>query len=87
MALSVIRCGEIDYAYSKTTGVFFQVRDPDHYTFLTAGGFITTPHGEAPACDGNLLGFIREECARAAGLGPARDGQPLQRVEGYAPKA
>lgn len=87
MALSVIRCGEIDYAYSKTTGVFFQVRDPDHYTFLTAGGFITTPHGEAPTCDGNLLGFIREECARAAGLGPVRDGQPLLQVEGYAPKA
>lgn len=81
MALRVVRKDGCDYAYSTTTGVFFAVRDPDHYLFLTAGGFITTPHGQAPSVDGNLLEFIRGECARAAGQHPN-----LARVEGFAGK-
>lgn len=81
MALSVIRCNGIDYAYSKTTGVFFKIRDEDHYTWLTNLGFITTPHGQAPVKADSEIEFARVECARAAGLDSV-----LQRVEGY-PKA
>lgn len=78
MALDVVRCGGVDYAFNASTGVFFKVRDPDHYFFLRAAQIILVDHGQARSIDQNLLGFIQQECARAADRAPG-----LDRVEGY----
>lgn len=85
MALDVVRCGDtgndIDYAFNAATGVFFMIRDPDHYHFLRSAGIITVDHGTARRVASNLLEFIRSECARAAGVNAEK-----ARVEGYAGK-
>lgn len=78
MAYDVVRNAGIDYAFSVPQGVFFKVRDPDHYFFLQASGAVKIDHGAARNVEQNLLDFIRSECARAAGLNEA-----LGRVEGY----
>ena len=82
MALSVVRCDGIDYAFSAAGGVFYKVRDPDHYQWLINTGIITTPHGTAPNKAPDEIEFIRAECARAADRHPE-----YARVEGYSPKA
>lgn len=83
MALDVIRCESVDYAFNASTGVFFKIVDPSHYLFLRASQIITVDHGKARTCDKNLLEFIRSECARAADL-----NRDKMRVEGYSvPKA
>lgn len=79
MRLDVVRCDGIDYAFNAASGVFFKVRDPDHYGFLLSAEIIKVEHNRARGVESNLLEFIRQECARAAGL--AND---QERVEGYA---
>lgn len=78
VAYDVVRKDGVDYVFSLPQGVFFAVRDPDHYFFLEASGAVKIAHGAARPADGNLLEFIRSECARAAGL-----NESLSRVEGY----
>lgn len=59
-----------DYAFNAATGVFFMIRDDDHYFFLKESGIINVEHGAARHVEDNMLGFIRSECARVAGTWP-----------------
>ena len=60
----VVRCGEIDYAYRA--GDIFQIESPDHYFFLTYGGLITTPHGQAQKVAQNYIDFLYGEATKYA---------------------
>jgi len=52
----------IDYAYRP--GDAFEIMNPDHYFFLTYGGYITVPHGSAQVVEDNYISFIFEEANR-----------------------
>ena len=83
MTLDVVRDDRNwDYAFNAATGVFIFITSEDHYFFLYAAGIITVPHGEARHVEDNLLGFIRSECARAAGVGGDK-----KRIDDIPPKA